>query len=257
MVGGLGMIQVIRYSESPVGPYDELLVVPGNFEHPFAQKEGSKNSNNLRLTRIYVSQERTCWNGRTSKKIDHHNELQGTDIIPDWNIPKHIARFEFKQLSNGGVFISVFPLQSDISGVESKPSGTPFFQATYKDIPYIPRFPSSTGLFKYVGLDLSLVQPPLPEGKGAPAELPGTKNWCKISPAQHSSKTSLGWWDLQRRESTELEPLLSREDGGASTSGGYENWWPGIGRWRIGMKMEDATIIFPEGEYWDNPVPVS
>lgn len=58
-VGGLVMIQVIRYTESPVGPYDELVIIPGKFEH----EKGS----NLRVTRIYVSQEKTCWNGRVSE----------------------------------------------------------------------------------------------------------------------------------------------------------------------------------------------
>lgn len=33
----------------------------------------------------------------------------------------------------------------------------------------------------------------------------------------------------------------------------YEHWWPGIGRWRIGMVMEDADLGFPEGEYWTIP----
>jgi len=32
-----------------------------------------------------------------------------------------------------------------------------------------------------------------------------------------------------------------------------ENWWPGSGRWKIGMIMEDADIGFPEGEYWKGP----
>lgn len=33
-------------------------------------------------------------------------------------------------------------------------------------------------------------------------------------------------------------------------STGYENWWPGIGRWRFGMKMEDATVLFGLSENW-------
>jgi hypothetical protein len=79
MVGGLGMVQVIRYSESPVGPYDELLVVPGFFKreeivdgnangNEVGKKEKAMKSN-VRVTRIYVSQERTCWNGRKSKFV--------------------------------------------------------------------------------------------------------------------------------------------------------------------------------------------
>jgi hypothetical protein len=64
MVGGLGMIQVIRYTESPVGPYDELVIVPGGFEWEDAKKIKKRN---VRVTRIYVSQKETCWNGRKSE----------------------------------------------------------------------------------------------------------------------------------------------------------------------------------------------
>ena len=27
------MVQIIRHTESPVGPYDELVLVPGEFEY--------------------------------------------------------------------------------------------------------------------------------------------------------------------------------------------------------------------------------
>lgn len=63
-VGGIGMVQIIRYTESPVGPYDELLLVPGFFKYDGPNGETRKN---VRITRIYVSQKYTCWNGRTSK----------------------------------------------------------------------------------------------------------------------------------------------------------------------------------------------
>jgi len=66
------MVQVIRHHESPVGSYDELVMLPGNFEYE-VEIEGKDGNNklekkkNLRVTRIYVSQEKTCWNGRKSK----------------------------------------------------------------------------------------------------------------------------------------------------------------------------------------------
>lgn len=67
-LGGLGMVQVIRYTDSPVGPYDELLVVPGAFGYRVGESgSGGKEKQNLRLTRIYVSQKDTCWNGRKSR----------------------------------------------------------------------------------------------------------------------------------------------------------------------------------------------
>lgn len=66
-VGRLGLIQIIRYSDTPVGPYDELILAPGF--HEYYVEEGGKpvKKSNVRITRIYVSQKHTCWNGRKSK----------------------------------------------------------------------------------------------------------------------------------------------------------------------------------------------
>lgn len=178
-VGGLATVQVLRYSESPVGPYDELLIVPGKFEYPFNVPskyggwEDTESRRNLKLTRIYVSQEKTCWNGRKSELSLHILFDQGRyeGLIKyrwntDWNIPKHLARFTFQDFPNGATRISVYPMETDNTGVESKITETPFFSATYKPLSYTPSFPASTGAFKYLGLDLSLVQPLFQKGKG-------------------------------------------------------------------------------------------
>lgn len=65
------MVQVIRYTDTPVGPYDELLIVPGTFGYHTGGVEGSgeaiKEEKHMRVTRIYVSQKQTCWNGRNSE----------------------------------------------------------------------------------------------------------------------------------------------------------------------------------------------
>jgi hypothetical protein len=66
--GILGTIQIIRYKDSPVGPYDELLIIPGFFQYPYTNAARSvEKKSNIRVSRIYVSQKYTCWNGRTSK----------------------------------------------------------------------------------------------------------------------------------------------------------------------------------------------
>lgn len=73
-------------------------------------------------------------------------------------------------------------------------------------------------------------------------------------PLEWSKKASLGWWDLKRGEATEDDALLA--DGGGNLDGDKEineNWWPGSGRWRIGLMMENATIEFPEGKRWAAP----
>ena len=71
LVGGLSMVQLIRYSESPVGPYDELIMAPGYFEYEVETKDKDGKVNlqkkeNIRCSRLFVSQEKTCWNGRKS-----------------------------------------------------------------------------------------------------------------------------------------------------------------------------------------------
>lgn len=111
---------------------------------------------------------------------------------------------------------------------------------------------------KYLGMDLHIVQPPLPEGKGSLGEIPGTDRWCKVFPLEYSKRTSLGWWDLRQDggkegEVTERDSLLvngDSEHGEEQAGTDFENWWPGFGRWRIGLKMEDATIYFNKGEHW-------
>lgn len=64
-------MQIVRYSETPVGPYDELVIMPGDFEVPVLNGGDSgggsggkkKVKKNSRITGIWVSQKDTCWNG--------------------------------------------------------------------------------------------------------------------------------------------------------------------------------------------------
>jgi hypothetical protein len=66
-LGGLSMVQIIRYTESPVGPYDEMMVIPGFHSYVVEENGRRVKKKNIRVTRIYVSQKYTCWNGRRSK----------------------------------------------------------------------------------------------------------------------------------------------------------------------------------------------
>lgn len=69
-VGGLGFAQIVRYSETPAGTYDELVILPGFFSS--VGPDGSKKKDS-RITGIWVSQETTLMNGRRN-----------------WNIPKYV-----------------------------------------------------------------------------------------------------------------------------------------------------------------------
>lgn len=159
--------------------------------------------------------------------------------FPDWNIPKHLARFDWINNPDGTTSVKVFP--HDTTPNESSPSAVPFFQATFKPVPFVPYFPMSTDVFKYLGIDVSHAQPPLPQGKGSHDELPGTQQWCKILVREATRKACLGWFDLRQTD----------EQG--ERIGAHENFWPGRARWTIGLKMEEAEIDVPEPIRWDGP----
>lgn len=67
----------IRYHDSPTGPYDELLIVPGKFE----VGEAGKKKEMLRVTRIYVSERGTMWNG-----------IYYSPPLPSWFHSEYFAR---------------------------------------------------------------------------------------------------------------------------------------------------------------------
>lgn len=69
--GGLGTWMLVDYSSSDVGPYFELLYMPGNFEF------GGKRYK--RVTKIYVS-----------------SELSVREGIRNWAVPKELAQFEWQ-----------------------------------------------------------------------------------------------------------------------------------------------------------------
>ena len=59
--GGLTCMVLVRYEQSPVGPYDELMVTYDGFANPHEKKATS-----ARITNINVSSRKTVWNGRNN-----------------------------------------------------------------------------------------------------------------------------------------------------------------------------------------------
>jgi len=51
-VSGPGVVQIVRYTSTPVGPYDELVYLADYFTTPDSVHKGKQR---LRVTRIYVS----------------------------------------------------------------------------------------------------------------------------------------------------------------------------------------------------------
>ena len=56
--GGLASVILAHYEDSPVGPYDELIVAFKGFSNPY------QKGTNWRITNIYVSSRQSIWNGR-------------------------------------------------------------------------------------------------------------------------------------------------------------------------------------------------
>ncbi|KAH7159848.1 hypothetical protein B0J13DRAFT_539787 [Dactylonectria estremocensis] len=227
-VGGLSMVQILRYKDSPVGAYDELIVVPGSFDYTRDDAQGRKRKDrNPRISRIYVSQKHTCYNGRKN-----------------WGVPKHLARFDWASNTDGSTTVKVFPHDMNPQDTaEANASPVPFFQATFKPWRFAPSFPLRTSWLDYLGITSTLVLPPLPQGTGSQGELPGTDRWYKIVPQQYSRRTMVGWFDIAQH----------RDDNGRLT-GDHENFWPGLGRWQLGMKMENADLALNAAEEsWEPP----
>jgi len=55
--GGPGVCMILRYTDTPVGPYDEVIWMPGYFEIPGTGRK------HVRIARIYVSRLESVFNG--------------------------------------------------------------------------------------------------------------------------------------------------------------------------------------------------
>ena len=106
-------------------------------------------------------------------------------------------------------------------------------------MPLVPSFPLSTKWFEFLGVNTALVQPPVPQG--ATPEVVGTEEWCRCPSVQSASRTHVGWMDLSQRD----------EDG--KLTGLFENFWPGLGRWQLAVRMDNAILDIREGEHWRAP----
>ena len=123
--GYVGSVMLVDYQTSPVGPYRELLFIPGLFD-----MAGRKT---FSISKIYVSSHDSVWNG-----------------IQNWGIPKEYADFE------------VTRLDAKTERVEVSMNGKTFFSAQLKSKSF--HFPIITSLFPFritqlLGSDLVLTNP--------------------------------------------------------------------------------------------------
>ncbi|KAI0317308.1 hypothetical protein OF83DRAFT_1058882 [Amylostereum chailletii] len=122
---------LLRYSDSPVGPYDEFIMLAGGFSNPLT-KEVTR-----RITTIYVSSPASVWNGRKN-----------------WNIPKNVARFEWRSTGSNTTTVKIYHPE----GVSAPLSTTkPFFTAVLSDS----RLPSVSVPHRLLRGRSRMIQPPL------------------------------------------------------------------------------------------------
>ncbi|KAL4759391.1 uncharacterized protein BDW70DRAFT_80695 [Aspergillus foveolatus] len=156
----LKAVMIVRYEETDVGPYDELIFIPGRAANP---KTGKKE---MRISNIYVSTDASVWNGRRN-----------------WNIPKHRARFEFMPIGADTALRVYYPENSP-APLDPK---TPFFTVLLRSssLPKLP-LPRLT--------PLTIAQPPLAKSRWPPGiqdaviatddPEDGRENpWLKITPS--------------------------------------------------------------------------
>ena len=177
LMGGLGGILLFRYNTSPVGPYDELIIVPGAYGYQRPQQQaagfssfGSLSQYALRLlsrgtlacrpsshqktlsersfgiSQIYVSTEASVTNGRQN-----------------WSIPKQQAVFDWEQDTKTGItYVSVsLPAETSRHRFNAGKHSTskPFLKASMKPLTphlWLPR-PLVPSIFRRI------LQPALPE----------------------------------------------------------------------------------------------
>ena len=242
--GGLGAVMVVRYEDTPVGPYDELILVPGNFTVPQPSNGGLLKipKKALRISRIYVSQRTTVYNGRLN-----------------WNIPKHLARFEFsapvmKANASPPTSLNIQVYPPDSKGGDGT---APFFKCTLTPWRWIPAIPTNTA---YVPMSLLNVQPPLsePAGRSTAATFESELD-TPIDPYDISKKNEetllVG---TERWVGFELQAKCRARGCWVQTGGEdhgdeeeEEKWWPRtLKLWSVGAWMEGGVFEIAEGLEW-------
>jgi hypothetical protein len=109
-IGGFGSIMIVDYKSSDVGPYSELLFIPGKFKY--------QNKKKHTISKIFVSTNASIVNG-----------------IKNWAIPKEKGIFEFNNTSK------------NTSKISCSTQGKTFFSADIKG--WGPQFPVNTALLPF------------------------------------------------------------------------------------------------------------
>ncbi|KAI0031934.1 hypothetical protein K488DRAFT_26548, partial [Vararia minispora EC-137] len=158
--GTSASVCILRCSDSPVGPYDELILLPGGFRNPRTRDVTS------RISSAYVSSESSAWNGRRN-----------------WNIPKHLARFEWEPAGPRRTILRVYHHADAPSPFSTT---KPFFTATLSNARFLGVYIPPV----FLGKRSWMIQPPLNEGVSAIAV--STLSWLSITP-KYKGRWSFGY----------------------------------------------------------------
>ncbi|KAH7031516.1 uncharacterized protein B0I36DRAFT_363198 [Microdochium trichocladiopsis] len=225
-LAGIGLMMIIRYKDSPVGPYDEFIIIPGLYSNP-----GDTGLRKFRISRIYVSHKYTTWNGRRN-----------------WNIPKHIARFDWSSHADGTESVKIYPHDTtSLLNEEAGPSELPFFQGTFTLPPIVGlvRVPLSTAITTYldgIGLDvLKLSSPPLPQGNGKYGELVGTSRNANTQFGVSGAWASVGSLDVYQGPQGDQIGSTGKNAVGDEY---YPNFWPNMPRHNLALRLHGSTVSF-------------
>ena len=157
-------------------------------------------------------------------------------------LSRHLARFKFTPTDAS----KSSPVKVEV--YRSDPSATrPFFSATIHPINYLPTFPMSSTWLSYLGISTAVLQPPLPEGDPADVVV-GTKDWKRSYPKLKTRTAKMVWIDMKQPDKDRKAGESVNGPGEGAAGKGYENWWPGMGRWHLGMVCEDSTLELGEPE---------
>ena len=138
--GGLGYVMLVNYDKSPVGPYHELLIIPGKF----------RKSHKHVITKIYVDSEASTQNGRTN-----------------WGIPKETLPFVWEKNGEEDL-IRIKDGDKTIFSCDVKAWGIPFptstsflpinLEQTHKKVHFLTT-PTGSGMAKLAKVKSLVVDP--------------------------------------------------------------------------------------------------
>ena len=201
----------------------------------------------MRVCRIYVSQRTTAYNGRLN-----------------WNIAKHLARFDFSHplTPSGSTPPEELTLKVFAAGSKDGDGALPFFACTLTPFKW---FPPVTVNTNWMPLDMTQVLPPIPAAPGhkeaAAAEaagskidaydvnpkteasvLAGTENWTAF-PINAVSRARGCWVKVHELGKDPSEDIRAVEEA--------SKYWPqGVQPWSIGAWMEDSVMEIPQPLEW-------